>query len=75
MADQKTFVVTLSTGDGKTLNVRIKASSFRIPTGEGGSYVFEVSGAVVAAFTRESVLAVVDEVALAKAEQHAALST
>jgi hypothetical protein len=61
MADQKTFVVTLSTGDGKTMTVWIKASSFRVPTAEGDSYVFEVPGAFVAAFTRESVLAVVDE--------------
>jgi hypothetical protein len=69
MADQKTFVVTLSTGDGETMTVRIKASSFRIPIiAEGGAYVFEVSGAVVAAFTREWVLAIVDEGALAKAE-------
>ena len=68
MADQKTFVVTLNTGDGKTMTVRVKASSFRIPLAEGGTYVFEVSGAVVAAFTREWVLAIVDEGALAKAE-------
>jgi hypothetical protein len=68
MADQKTFAVIISTGDAKTMSVRIKAVSFRFPGGEGGSYVFEVPGAVVAAFTRESVLAIVDETALAKAE-------
>jgi hypothetical protein len=59
----------IKTGDEKTMNVRINAVSFRIPGGEGGSYVFEAPGAViVAAFTRESVLAIVDETALAKAE-------
>jgi hypothetical protein len=68
MADQKTFVIILSTGDAKTMNVRIKASNYRIPGGEGGSYVFEADGFIVAAFTRETVLAVVDETALAKAE-------
>jgi hypothetical protein len=68
MAHQKTFVVILSTGEGKTMNVRIKADSFRIPGGGGGSYTFEAPGTIVAAFTRESVLAVVDEIALAKAE-------
>jgi hypothetical protein len=68
MADQKTFVVILGTGDGKTMSVRIKAISLKIPIAEGGSYVFEVSGAVVASFPRESVLAVVDEIALEKAE-------
>ena len=68
MADQKTFVVIISTGDEKTMNVRIKAVPVRIPGGEGGSYVFEAPGAIVAAFTRETVLAIVDETALAKAE-------
>jgi hypothetical protein len=68
MADQKTFVVILRTGDDKTLRVRIKAVSFRTPGGEGGSYLFDAPGAVVAAFTRETVLAVYDETALAKAE-------
>jgi hypothetical protein len=46
MADQKTFVVTLSIGDAKTMTVRIKASSFRVPTAEGGSYVSFVIGRV-----------------------------
>jgi hypothetical protein len=68
MADQKTFHIILRTGDAKTLNVRIKASSFRIPGGEGGSYAFEADGATVASFTRETVLAIFDETALAKVE-------
>lgn len=49
------------------MNVRMNADSFRIPGGEGGSYVFEAPGTVVAALTRESVLAIVDETAVAKA--------
>jgi hypothetical protein len=53
---KKTFGVILSTEDAKTMNVRIKADSFRVPGGEGGSYIFEAPGTIVAAFTRESVL-------------------
>jgi hypothetical protein len=69
MANQKTFAVSVSTGGGKNTIVRIKADSFRIPIAEGGAYVFEAGGTgFVAAFTRQTVLAIVDETALAKAE-------
>jgi hypothetical protein len=66
MPNQKTFAVIVSKGGGDTVEFRISASSFRFPGGEGGSYVFEAESGIVASFPRESVLAVIEETAVAK---------